>query len=275
MRKTKALGQHFLMHRALIEKILSVISPQPDELIIEIGAGKGALTFPLAERCHKLIAIEKDRALIPLLLEKKKENIIVLEKDVLRLDFADLLRDQEVPPGRVKLVGNLPYSISSPFLFKVLDARDFFRAFVFLLQKEVAERLSAQPGSKKYAPLSILFQLDYEVRLHMILKPGAFSPPPRVESALISLKKRERPLYPIEDRRGFRSFLRLAFSQRRKTLVNNLKSYAAPLPRVIQILSYLGLPPEVRPEQVSVENFGRLFDRLSSLLSSNYPPAQS
>ncbi len=265
MRKTKALGQHFLTSRAVLNKIVTIISPQKDELIIEIGAGKGALTFALADQCKKVIAIEKDRSLIPYLMEKKRENVDILEKDVLSIDFFSLLKTEKAVAGKVKLVGNLPYSISSPVLFKALEAKDLFSSCVFLLQKEVAERLSAGPGSKKYAPLSILFQIHFDVRLHFIVAPGSFSPPPRVQSALISLQSREKPLFPVEDSRGFRAFLKMAFAQRRKTLLNNLKGLGLSFPLLVESIRCLGLDPGVRAEQVPIEKFVRLFDAVARI----------
>ena len=265
MRKTKALGQHFLTSRAILNKIVSIISPHKDELIIEIGAGKGALTFALAERCGKVIAIEKDQSLIPFLVEKKRGNVDILEKDVLSIDFFSLLEEERTFFGKVKLVGNLTYSISSPLLFKTLEAKDLFSSCVFLLQKEVAERMSAGPGSKKYAPLSILFQIYFDVRLRFIVAPGSFSPPPRVQSALVSLEKREAPLFLVRDRSRFQAFLRTAFAQRRKTLLNNLKSLGLPFPLFIESFRQLGLDPGVRAEQVPIEKFVCLFDAVARI----------
>jgi len=265
MRKTKALGQHFLTSRAILNKIVVIISPQKEELIIEIGAGKGALTFALADRCRKVIAIEKDKSLIPFLKEKKRENVEILEEDVLSVDFFSLLEAEKAVAGKIKLVGNLPYSISSPLLFKALDAKDLFSSCVFLLQKEVAERLSAGPGSKKYAPLSILFQIHFDVRLRFIVAPGSFSPPPRVRSALVSLEKRGTPLFPVKDQDRFQAFLRTAFAQRRKTLLNNLKSLGMPFPLLAESFRRLGLDPGTRAEQVPIEKFVRLFDAVARI----------
>ncbi|MGQ9672003.1 MAG: 16S rRNA (adenine(1518)-N(6)/adenine(1519)-N(6))-dimethyltransferase RsmA [Candidatus Aminicenantales bacterium] len=265
MRKRKALGQHFLTNPGVIAKILTVIAPEKEDLIIEIGAGKGALTFALADRCRKVIAIEKDKGLIHFLQENKKGNIVIVDKDVLRVDWAELLSSEPNSRGRVKLVGNLPYSISSPLLFKVLKTKRLFPGCFFLLQKEVAERLAARPGSKKYAPLSILFQLDFEVHLHFIVAPGSFAPPPRVESAFISLRRRDEPLYPIENAPGFQSFLRMAFAQRRKTLLNNLKAFPLPSSKIAQILSELDLSPDFRAEQVPIEKFALLYRELVAL----------
>jgi 16S rRNA (adenine1518-N6/adenine1519-N6)-dimethyltransferase len=264
MRKAKALGQHFLTSRRILGKIIGVISPRKDELIIEIGGGKGALTFPLAEACAKLITIEKDRTLTPILRAAKKDNLVVLEEDILRVDFRRLLAAESAFGGRAKLVGNLPYMISSPVLFKVLEERELFSKCVFLLQKEVAARITSPPGSKDYAPLSIFFQRHFEIRLCFSVPPGAFSPPPKVQSALVAMKKRGEPLYPVGDEAGFRLFLKAAFAHRRKTLANNLKAASFEAPLVLQALERFGLGAKARAEQLSIAQFAALFEHLAS-----------
>ncbi len=264
MSKRKALGQHFLASRSVLRKIVEVISPQKDELIIEIGAGKGALTFPLAEKCAKVIAIEKDPALVLLLLESKPENVVVLEKDVLRIRFRDVLAKEQGFRGRAKLAGNLPYVISSPLLFKVLEEKDLFSKCVFLLQKEVAERIVARPGSKAYASFSIFFQMDFETRLHFTVAPGSFTPPPLVQSALISLTPRPDSLYAVKDRDRFQGFVRTAFAKRRKTLLNNLKSLGLSQPVIKEALEQASLHNDVRAEQVSIGQFVCLFEFLTA-----------
>lgn len=272
MSKTKALGQHFLSDRAVLRKIIDIIAPRKDELVIEIGAGKGALTFPLAERAGKVIAIEKDPALIPFLQGRGMENLVVLEHDVLRLNLRELVAEEPGFLGKVKLAGNLPYSISSPLLFKVLENKDLFSACTFLLQKEVAARLGAQPGSKDYAPLSILLQIHFNVRLCFTLAPGTFRPPPKVQSSLVSLKVRPAPLFAIRDEGPLRDFLRTAFAQRRKTLFNNLKSLSLPPGLLRDSFRDLCLKETVRAEQLSIGQFVALFERLSEHLDFPHQP---
>jgi 16S rRNA (adenine1518-N6/adenine1519-N6)-dimethyltransferase len=264
MRRRKALGQHFLADRSILRKIIAVIAPRPDELVIEIGAGKGALTFPLSERSAKVIAVEKDTTLIPLLLGQKKDNLTILEQDVLRLDFKDLLAGEKSFLGKTKIVGNLPYSISTPLLFRILENKDLFTACVFLLQKEVAERIAARPGTKKFAPLSILFQIDFDVRMHFDIAPGSFIPPPRVVSTLISLTRREKPLYAVRDEQRFRDFLHLCFAGRRKTLLNNLKRLPLRAEIGRAVLGRVGLPDDVRAERLTIAQFVQLYDLLTS-----------
>lgn len=238
---------------------METIAPQKDEMIIEIGAGRGALTFPLVKSAGHLIALEKDPALILSLKKDEIANLTILEADVLKISFEEICRPHGQYRGRVKIVGSLPYSISSPLLFKVLEARKLFSGCVFLVQKEVAERIMAQPGSKKYAPLSILFQIHFTPKIDLVVRPSAFSPPPKVDSALVSLIKRDKPLIGIPDENRFSGFLRVCFARRRKTLRNNLAALALSPARLEDAYQKLGLEPRIRPEQLAISQFARLF----------------
>lgn len=260
--KRKALGQHFLKSQAVTKKIIHKISPQEKDLIIEIGAGKGVLTFPLAEKAAKVIAVEKDHALIPFLQKKNIPNLTILEKDILKVDFHELLKKEKSFKGNLKLVGNLPYSLSSPLLFKALEERELFTECVFLLQREVAERLCGQPGSKNYAPLSILFQIHFLIQLHFTVSPASFSPPPKVDSALISLKKRKHPLFSLKNEELFRDFLRAAFMHRRKILRNNLEKLAIPLINIDKAYLKFDIERNTRAEQIPISRFVDLFQYL-------------
>jgi 16S rRNA (adenine1518-N6/adenine1519-N6)-dimethyltransferase len=260
--KRKALGQHFLKNPFVLRKILRVISPLENELLVEIGPGKGALTFPLTQKAGKVIAIEKDKAFFSFLKERQVSNLELLEADVLKVDFCNLLEKETNFRGRVKLVGNLPYSISSPLLFKALGDRELFSECVFLLQKEVAERICGQPGSKRYAPLSILFQIYFSTHLHFYVSPNSFSPPPQVDSALISLKKRPSSLFIIENEELFYKFLRDAFKHRRKTLWNNLQKLGLSHSLLDEAFQTCALQRNTRAEQVSIAQFVCLFHKL-------------
>jgi 16S rRNA (adenine1518-N6/adenine1519-N6)-dimethyltransferase len=257
--KRKALGQHFLKSSAVLKKIIRRISPTDKDLIIEIGAGKGVLTFPLAEKAGKIIAIEKDAALIPFLQKKKFPNLIILKQDILKTDFPHLLKKEKNFKNNVKLAGNLPYSLSSPLLFKVLEEKELFSECVFLIQKEVAERLCGQPGSKTYAPLSILIQIHFLVKLHFTVPPECFSPPPKVDSALISLRRREHPLFFLENEELFRNFLKGAFKHRRKILRNNLEKFDIPLSSIDKAYLKFGIERNTRAEQLPITQFVHLF----------------
>lgn len=262
--RVRRLGQHFLNDPRILDKIVRVIDPRPEDRIIEVGAGKGALTFPLAQKAAEVIAIEKDGELIPFLRSKKPANLTIIEKDVLRVDFLELLAAGTGIPRPAKLVGNLPYSISTSLMFKVLKNKGLFQKCIFLVQKEVAERVCARPGSKKYAPLSILVQNHFSARVHCLVHPGSFSPPPRVESALISLERRASPLFEIPDERLFLKFLQEAFRHRRKILMNNLRRSGWPPDIVQAAYEALSLPRTARPEELSLEQFVRLFNLLEA-----------
>jgi 16S rRNA (adenine1518-N6/adenine1519-N6)-dimethyltransferase len=252
--RRKALGQHFLNNRDVLQRIVKVIDPQPEDFIIEIGAGKGALTFCLAKKEAKIIALEKDKTLIPYLKKQEFPNLTVLEEDALRVKFGDLLQGKAG-----KIVGNLPYAISTPLMFKVLEEKASVTSCVFLLQKEVAQRVCALPGTKKYAPLSILFQNDFHTHLHFRVPASSFSPPPRVESALLSLRKRPEPLSLIPHQEGFTKFLKHAFQSRRKKLSNNLKAFGIPQSRIKDAYLTCGIEEKWRPEQVSLSRFVALY----------------
>ncbi len=258
--KVRRLGQHFLNDPGILSKIIRVIDPKPEDRIIEIGAGKGSLTFRLAGKAGQVVAIEMDRELIPFLERDKPANLMILEEDVLCVDFRELAAADLRVPKPIKLVGNLPYSISSPLMFKVLDNKGLFQTCVFLVQKEVAERICARPSSKKYAPLSVLVENNFSARIHFIVRPGSFSPPPRVESALISLRKRAAPLFSISDERLFLRFLRAMFRQRRKTLLNNLRNSGWPPDRAEAARQVLSLERTARPEELSLAQFVSLFE---------------
>ncbi len=258
--RAKALGQHFLKNPRILNKIVHTIRPQESDLIVEIGPGKGALTLPLVAKAGQVIAIEKDRALAALIQKKGLPNLTVLEADVLKVDFMKLI-DKDAWQA-VKLVGNLPYSISSPLLFRIIREKELFSECIFLFQKEFAERICAQPGTKKYAPLSILFQIHFSTKLHFFVPPDCFSPPPRVESALISLHKRKKPLFQLEDE-AFLRFLKKTFQHRRKTLFNNLTRIQYPPSLLREAFQKFDLVNSIRPEQLTISQLVSLYQFLS------------
>jgi 16S rRNA (adenine1518-N6/adenine1519-N6)-dimethyltransferase len=264
MRRTKRqlLGQHFLKNPRVLDRIAAAVAPGATDLVLEIGPGPGALTERLCAAAGRVIAIEKDGGLVRRLAERPLPNLTLVEGDALDLDWAPIL--ESAPAGwTAKVAGNLPYSISTPLLFKILDLRAGFAEAVVLIQKEVAERLAARPGTKAYAPLSILFQLHFEVRLLLKVAPGSFAPPPKVDSALVSLRPRPAPLFAVDDEPGFRGLLRAAFAQRRKTLFNGLLRYGVSAETASRAISALDLPDKVRPEELPIELWVRLFNRVA------------
>lgn len=264
-----ALGQHFLRDVRLLEKIARTIDPRPEDVVIEIGPGKGALTRPLAALVARVIAVEKDRILAEALDADKPENVRVVEGDALEASFDGLIEGAEPP---VKIIGNLPYAISGPFLARIWEERRLFSRASFLAQREVAERISAGPGSKEFAPLSIMLQIYYEVKILFRVAPGSFIPPPRVDSAVVSLIRRETPLLAVADEAGFRAFIGGAFAQRRKTLLNNLAAAGHPQEQAAAALESLGLAKTVRAEQVSIAAFGGLHAALRTVRPGSLPP---
>jgi 16S rRNA (adenine1518-N6/adenine1519-N6)-dimethyltransferase len=233
-----ALGQHFLKNPRILNKIVACISPDKGDTIVEVGAGEGHLTALLAEKAKHVIALEKDPRLMPGLRGKRLPNVSLLETDVLSVRLRDI-----IPVPRVLVVGNLPYAN-------------------FLLQKEVAERVCSSPDSKKYGPLTILLQNYFDPRIAFSLGPGAFSPPPRVDSALLSLIPRAKPLALVEDEPGFRRFLHDLFLQRRKTLGNNLKHMGLPSDEIVTAARHCALDLGLRPEQLPLDRVICLYETI-------------
>lgn len=255
MKKSRrhALGQHFLTDQGTLRKIIDVIDPGDEDIIIEIGGGRGSLTRPLTERAAGVICIEKDRHLADLLKNLGLANLTVIEGDALRMHFARL-----TDHSQVKVVGNLPYSISTPLLQKILFERERICFCVFLLQKEVAERICAQPGTKEYSPVGILLQNYFMTAIHFKVNPGVFSPPPRVDSTLISLKKRPEPLFSLPDDNSFLQFLRQCFRHRRKMLKNNLSNTGYDHESIRSSFMKTGVPDNIRAEQLTLEQYFHL-----------------
>jgi 16S rRNA (adenine1518-N6/adenine1519-N6)-dimethyltransferase len=211
----KRFGQHFLTDGAILDAIVDAIAPQPDDALIEIGPGLGAMTDPLVARCGKLTVIELDRDLAERL--RKRPELDVVESDVLVVDFAALAQARG---QRLRVVGNLPYNISTPILFHLLTFVDHVVDQHFKLQKEVVDRMAAAPGSKDYGRLSVMLQWRYDIESVLDVPPESFDPPPRVDSAVV----RMQPIAPAQfvDAALLEEMVRVAFSQRRKMLRNTL-----------------------------------------------------
>ncbi|EKU26384.1 16S rRNA (adenine(1518)-N(6)/adenine(1519)-N(6))-dimethyltransferase RsmA [Xanthomonas graminis] len=246
----KSLGQHFLSDRHYIDSIVRAVNPKPDELLVEIGPGQGAITFPLLRRHGRLTVIEFDRDLIaPLTAAAEGVGALtILNRDVLSVDFAEL-----AGAGRIRLVGNLPYNISSPILFHALDHAAAIADMHFMLQKEVVDRMAAGSGSKVYGRLSVMLQAYCEVTSLFVVPPGAFRPPPKVDSAVVRLVPHAPQDIGIADRRRFADVVRAAFGQRRKTLRNALGGVCDAAQ-----FEAAGVRPDARAEQLEVADFVRL-----------------
>ena len=250
----KQLGQHFLHDRSVIEKIVLAVNPKPGEQLVEIGPGQGAITFPLLKRHGALTVIEFDRDLITPLSESARGlgDLTIVHKDVLKVDFGKLAGE-----GRLRLVGNLPYNISTPILFHVLEHAESIIDMHFMLQKEVVDRMGAGPGSKTYGRLSVMLQAVCEVQPLFDVPPGAFRPPPKVDSSVVRLLPRDPKSVGINDPALFERVVRDAFGQRRKTLRNALQAICTSE----QIVA-AGVRPELRAEQLEVAQFISLSNAL-------------
>jgi len=213
----KRFGQHFLTDRSIIEDIIGAIAPQPDDVMVEIGPGLAAMTQPLVERLGKLTVIELDRDLAVQLRARAQLNVI--QSDVLKVDFK-ALADTLGANGRLRVVGNLPYNISTPILFHLLDAVDVIADQHFMLQKEVIDRMVAQPSTSDYSRLSVMLQWRYAMDNVLFVPPASFDPPPRVDSAIVRMVPLATP--PVVDVALLSELVQVAFSQRRKLLRHTL-----------------------------------------------------
>ena len=234
----KRFGQNFLIDRQVIERIVSTISPNKEDDIVEIGPGKGAITFPLLEQLDKLNVVEIDRDLIALLQSNQNTKLIIHEADALSYDFSQI-------SNNLRVVGNLPYNISSPLLFHLLSQKDNIIDMTFMLQKEVVDRIVAKNNCKNFGRLSVVMQSFFDVELIFTVPRESFMPQPKIESAIVYLKTRQKPL--IDDIKLLEKVVKICFSQRRKTLKNCLKSYLDQKQTEIDLSQ--------RAEMLSVENF--------------------
>ena len=249
-RAKKHLGQNFLHERGVIAKIVQAIAPKPGDRIVEIGPGQGALTFPLLDRHGAITAIEFDRDLLAPLAAAARAHgeLTLLNANVLDVDFSALAGD-----GQLRLVGNLPYNLSSPILFHALDHAAAIRDMHFMLQKEVVERMAAGPGSKVYGRLSVMLQAYCRVTPLFKVPPGAFRPAPKVDSAVVRLQPLPPGAVVVADRARFAHVVRAAFGQRRKTLRNALSGVVD-----ATAIEAAGVRPDARAEQLSVADFASL-----------------
>ncbi len=246
----KRFGQHFLHDRNIIESILRVVDPRPGENIIEIGPGQGALTYPLLQRCEILLAIEIDRDLVPILQRKATEfgRLEIINADVLEFNLSSLPGDK-----RYRLVGNLPYNISTALMFHLLDSVQHIQDMHFMVQKEVALRIVASPGDDNYGRLSVMLQYRCDGQYLLEVAPECFSPPPKVDSAVIRMIPLSSPRHEVGDYSHFSKVVKMAFSQRRKTISNSLK----PIFTREQIEA-CEIDPGLRAEELALADFAKL-----------------
>ncbi|MGB8658740.1 MAG: 16S rRNA (adenine(1518)-N(6)/adenine(1519)-N(6))-dimethyltransferase RsmA [Candidatus Zixiibacteriota bacterium] len=257
MRPRKSLSQNFLIDDRAAARIVDRLELSKDDVVLEIGSGRGALTKHLVKKAKKVIAVEIDKRLCSC-LEKQlgpKKNLEIVNQDILRLDFKDLLQ----PESRCKVVGNIPYKITSPLLSLLLKHKQSITLCVLTVQKEVAVRICSVPGSRDWSPLSIAVQLFSDVQILFHLKPSSFFPQPRVDSSVVKIVFLPKPRVPLPDERLFFKVVRAAFGQRRKILLNSLASNLdLPKKELEVILNTAGIDPKRRAETLCLSEFAIL-----------------
>ena len=246
----KRFGQHFLTDRSILRRIVQFAHIRPDDAVVEIGPGAGALTEALAAAAHHVIAIEIDKDLIARLRAGMPANVEIIEGDALQADF---------PSGRFHLVGNLPYNVATPLFKRFIEYRGRIIDATVTIQKEVAERLIAKPGSGDYGPLSVLLQYYAVITYGFTVPPGAFKPRPKVDSAVIRLEWKPN----VTEAREFTDFVHQTFSSRRKKLVNNLLHLFPGVRReeVLHRMESAGIGMNARPQELSVAEFLRVYNQ--------------
>ena len=250
----KRFGQHFLVDTGIILSIIRVIDPQPQDAVIEIGPGLGAMTRPLLVCLNKMAVVELDRDLVKRWNNEHQPNLIVFEADALKFDFVQWVQAakkeiiSENSGGRILIVGNLPYNISSPLLFHLMAAASDVDQQVFMLQAEVIERMVAEHGSSEYSRLSVMLQSRYVLENVLDVPPEAFDPPPKVDSAIVRMTPRTDLILTDKEYQSLESLVSMAFSQRRKVLRNNLSTVKERLNLTDDVLS-------LRAQDISVADY--------------------
>lgn len=251
----KRFGQHFLKDNQVINEIITYFSPKTDDECVEIGPGLGALTIPLLKKIHHLQAIELDRDVIPLLLEASKNigDLVIHQGDVLQFDFHRIYKNNK----KLRVIGNLPYNISTTLIFHLLEQLEVIEDMHFMLQQEVVDRMAAIPNNKTYGRLSVMIQYYCQVEDLFVIPPEAFDPPPKVYSKYVRLIPHTHKPYIAKDETLFADIVREAFNQRRKTIRNSLKKWVND-----DRFAQLDISPTQRAENLSVADYVRLANSL-------------
>ena len=264
----KSFGQNFLTDTNILQKIVDTAEIDDQVNVIEIGPGIGALTEFLAERAAQVMAFEIDHRLVPILADTLRDfdNVTVVNEDILKVDLAQYIQNFKNPELPIKVVANLPYYITTPILMHLIESGIPFSEFVVMMQKEVADRISAQPNTKAYGSLSIAVQYYMTAKVAFIVPRTVFVPAPNVDSAILKMVRRPEPAVAVEDESFFFKVSKASFTHRRKTLWNNLTGYFGKAEEVkdklTKALVQAGLSPSVRGEALSLAEFARLADAL-------------
>ena len=264
----KSFGQNFLTDTNILQKIVDTAEIDDQVNVIEIGPGIGALTEFLAERAAQVMAFEIDHRLVPILADTLRDfdNVTVVNEDILKVDLAQHIQNFKNPDLPIKVVANLPYYITTPILMHLIESGIPFSEFVVMMQKEVADRISAQPNTKAYGSLSIAVQYYMTAKVAFIVPRTVFVPAPNVDSAILKMVRRPEPAVAVEDESFFFKISKASFTHRRKTLWNNLTGYFGKTEEIkdklTKALNQAGLSPSVRGEALSLEEFASLADAL-------------
>ena len=266
----KSFGQNFLTDTNILQKIVDTAEIDKKVNVIEIGPGIGALTEFLAENAAEVMAFEIDDRLVPILADTLRDfdNVTVVNQDILKVDLAQYIAEFKNPDLPIKVVANLPYYITTPILMHLIESGIPFSEFVVMMQREVADRISAQPNTKAYGSLSIAVQYYMTAKVAFIVPRTVFVPAPNVDSAILKMVRRDQPAVAVQDEKFFFKVSKASFVHRRKTLWNNLTSYfgkseeiKAKLERALEVID---LAPNVRGESLDLETFARLSDALKA-----------
>ena len=264
----KSLGQNFLIDTNILHRIVDFAELTDESGAIEIGPGIGALTEQLAKRSKKVTAFEIDQRLLPILADTLSPypNVKIIHEDILKADVRQVIAEEFKDIHDLMVVANLPYYVTTPIILKLLSENLPIRGIVCMLQKEVADRIAAKPGTKEYGSLSIAIQYYTIAETVMIVPKTVFMPQPNVDSAVIRLIKREKPIVEVRDEEFLFKVTRASFAQRRKTILNNLSSQLpegkSKKEQIIEALEQVGIDPTRRGETLTIEEFGRLSDAL-------------
>ena len=253
----KRFGQNFLHDKMIIQRIVNNINPRQGDHIIEIGPGEGALTELVLDKIGTMDVVELDRDLIPLLKIRfvTQDGLKIHQADALKFDFSSLQQDKE----KLRIIGNLPYNISTPLLFHLFEYSHCIQDMHFMLQKEVVDRIVAKPGDSAYGRLSVMLHYYCYAEYVFTVKPGAFRPAPKVDSAIVRLVPHDKPPVNINNFDEFSKLVNFSFTQRRKTLRNILKGKLD-----VEQIEALGIEPTIRPERLSLEDFTNISNAINS-----------
>ena len=252
----RPFGQHFLFDKNILNKIVSSSGVTGKDTVVEIGPGLGTLTKVLAQKSKKVIAIEFDKKLISQLRENVSDlkNVEIVNMDALKYSYENI-------KGKFSVVANIPYNITTPLLFNLLEYKAKLKSMTLLMQKEVAQRIVAKPGNKIYGVLSLSTQLYTKPVLKFIVSKKSFSPPPKIDSAVVHFQVSSKPIFPVKDAALFLDIVKTSFGQRRKTIKNSLKSFDG----LTESLDMTSIDPSSRPEKLSMQDFIRLADTLHNI----------